>query len=123
MNTILIVVILSVGIVLLIIGLKGLLIKKHNTAQILIRVTADLEESSMNYHLRSKLHHYIHILPFISEMPRLIDKIAERYEISARFLVDHDYVSKEEMRSILEESIEDSIKALNGYLDQVKLGD
>lgn len=80
-------------------------------------------KDTLKYKLSSRFKNSSHFLPYIVDMPTLVNKISSTYEKGARYLVEKEYLKKEDMRKILEESVRGSIDELNKILDLVKLED
>ena len=77
---------------------------------------------SVSFTIKPRIKKKTHLIAFILALPILVKKLTGSYEAGARHLVEKTLISKEEMRKILEISIQHSIEELNNYLDTVKKG-
>lgn len=77
---------------------------------------------SVSFTIKPRIKKKTHLIAFILALPILVKKLTGSYEAGARHLVENTLISKEEMRKILELSIQHSIEELNNYLDTVKEG-
>ena len=75
---------------------------------------------SVSFTIKPRIKKKIHLIGFILGLPSLVKRLTGSYEKGARYLVENNLIPKEEMRKILEISIQHSIEELNNYLETVK---
>lgn len=93
-----------------------------NRLNISIELKKDTEGTPniLCYKLTSKLEDSAYFLPMIIDLPTLMEKIFSTMESGGRYLAEHGYVPKEEMRRILDESFDSAIERVEPIRELVK---